>query len=89
MNRMLYAMEYIGLRATVARSPSQNRIGISGKVIDETKNTFVIEQSNNKVVRIPKANAIFMFKKGNEKFEIDGNKILYRPEERTKKIFEK
>jgi len=89
MDRKLYAIEYIGLMATIVKSPSKNRIGISGKVVDETKNTFAIEQSNDKVVKIPKGNTVFAFKKGNEKFEIEGSKILYRPEERTKKIYEK
>ena len=88
MSRETRAMEYIGLEAFVLKSPSKNRIGISGKVVDETKNTFSIEQKNGKVARIPKKNTGFLFRKGKEKFEIDGSTIIYRPEERTKKVFE-
>jgi len=88
MSKERYAIEYIGLKASVLKNPSKNRMGISGKVVDETKNTFIIEQTSGKVVRIPKKNSSFLFHKGNEKFEIDGNKIIYRPEERTKKVFE-
>jgi len=86
--KVLYALEYIGLNVKVTKSPSKTRIGISGKVIDETKNTFMIENSEGRVLKIPKQSTVFMFKKGNEKFEVDGNKIVYRPEDRTKKILE-
>jgi ribonuclease P protein subunit POP4 len=88
MKKELYALEYIGLKASVVKSPSKNRIGIEGKVVDETKNTFVIEKKDGNVVNIPKANTTFRFWKGKEKMEIEGNKVMYRPEERTKKIFE-
>ncbi|MEM2974116.1 MAG: ribonuclease P protein subunit [Candidatus Micrarchaeia archaeon] len=88
MGKEIYATEYIGLRMTIVKSPSRNRIGISGKVIDETRNTFSIEQADGRVIRIPKKDSVFLFRKGDEKFEVDGNKIMYRPEDRTKKVFE-
>ena len=88
MDKVIYAIEYIGLMATIVKSPSRKRIGISGKVVDETKNTIMIEKSDGKVARIPKESTTFAFRKGNERFEIDGSRIMYRPEDRTKKIFE-
>lgn len=82
---MKHAIEYIGLRVTVTRSPSKERIGISGVVVDETKNTFVIEKDDGNEVTIPKQSSSFRFKKDGETFDIDGSSIAFRPEERPKK----
>lgn len=81
-----YLIEYIGLKTKVVNSPSKERIGISGLVVDETKNTFFVEKADKQVVKIPKKNSVFLFTKEGKTFEIQGSKILYRPEERIKKI---
>jgi ribonuclease P protein subunit POP4 len=81
-----YLIEYIGLEVEVIDSSSPERIGISGIVIDETKNTFKIEKKNGKEVVIPKKGTKFLFKRGKETFLVEGSKILYSPEERLKKI---
>lgn len=80
-------LEYIGLRVKVLRAPGREREGIEGKVIDETKNTFLIEKEDGRVVKIPKAGTLFRFvdAKGNS-FDVDGSRILYRSEERAKKL---
>jgi len=82
---MKHAIEYIGLRVTVTRSPSKERIGITGVVVDETKNTFVIEKDDGKEVTIPKQSSSFRFNKGGETFDVDGSDIAFRPEDRPKK----
>ena len=81
-----YLIEYIGLKVVVLNSPSKERIGISGLVIDENKFTFVIENKDKQLVKFPKKNSVFRFKREGREFEIQGSKILYRPEERIKKI---
>jgi len=81
-----YLIEYIGLEVEVVDSSSPERIGITGLVVDETKNTFKIEKKNGKEVVIPKKGAKFLFRKGKETFIVEGSKILYPPEERIKKI---
>jgi len=81
-----YLMEYIGLEVEIADSSSPERIGISGLVVDETKNAFKIEKKNGKEVVIPKKGAKFLFRKGEKTFLVEGSKILYSPEERLKKI---
>jgi ribonuclease P protein subunit POP4 len=86
IKNLKYLIEYIGLETVVINSSSPERIGIKGMVVDETKNSFVIEKNDGKEVRIPKKGSLFLFKKGNESFEVEGSKILYRPEERLKKI---
>ncbi len=57
---------------------------IFGTVIDETKNTLLINY-NGKIKRIVKNNSIFSFKVNNEKIEVDGKFINNRPEDRIKK----
>ncbi len=76
-NNNILVHEMIGLNVKVVESSDPHRIGIKGKIIDETKNTFVLE--NKKV--IPKKECVFEFDVG-EKIIVDGKKILKRPEDR-------
>lgn len=57
--------------------------GIVGKIIDETKKTFVIELEKKRI-RILKKDNIFEFSLNNKKKIVDGNKLIMRPEERIK-----
>jgi len=77
--------ELIGLNAKVAKSTNRNSVGISGKVIDETRNTLVIRQNNdNKIV--PKETTVIQFTLPNGTvIEVEGNAIIGRPEDRVKK----
>ena len=77
--------EIIGLNAEVIESSDVSRIGIRGKVIDETKNVFVLE-SKKGLVKVPKNEAVFEFKIGNEKAVIEGRFLNVRPQERTKML---
>lgn len=70
--------EYIGKSIEVLSSPNNTLIGKKGKILDETKESFVI--SNGKTIRILKRNNLF---KINDK-KIDGSMIAKRPEERIK-----
>jgi ribonuclease P protein subunit POP4 len=81
-----YAMEFIGLHAKVVKSGSKERIGISGLVIDETKNLLVIERKDGRIVKVPKADTLFRFVKDRKPFDIDGSRICFRPEDRPKKV---
>jgi ribonuclease P protein subunit POP4 len=77
--------ELIGLDAKVAKSTNRDSVGISGKVIDETRNTLVIRQNNSDKV-VPKETTIFQFTLSNGSVvEVDGNAIVGRPEDRVKK----
>ncbi len=77
--------ELIGLNAKVTKSTNQDSIGISGKVIDETRNTLIIRHNNdNKTV--PKETTVFQFTLPNGSIvEVEGNAIIGRPEDRVKK----
>jgi len=82
----LYIIEYIGLPVKVVKSRSKTLLGVKGVIIDESKNTFLVERGDGKVVRIPKAGNIFRFERYGKVFDIDGSLICFRPEERPKKI---
>ena len=73
------AEEYIGSVLEILQSRNSTLKGVKGKVLDETKHSFLI-QANNKKKRIMKKGNMF---KINEKI-INGDKINKRPEERIK-----
>jgi ribonuclease P protein subunit POP4 len=77
--------EFIGTKAKVAKSSNSNCVGIAGKVIDETRNTFTLSQEGKKKVII-KNSAIFHFSFPDGTIvEIDGKFMVGRPEDRMKR----
>lgn len=76
---MMYKQEFIGKTITITKSNNKEQEGITGKIVDETKNTFKIK-TKQKTIIILKNNKTFTIQ--NEK--IEGNKITKRPEERVK-----
>jgi ribonuclease P protein subunit POP4 len=79
-----YAMEYIGLRVNIVRSPDKSKIGLSGNVVDETARTFIIEVKGGRTVRIPKAGSVFRFRTPSGDIDVEGSRICRRPEDRAK-----
>jgi RNase P/RNase MRP subunit p29 len=55
--------------------------GVSGMIVDETRETIVIESEGVRKV-VSKRPAKFMFEDG----EVLGSKIAYRPQDRIKKV---
>ncbi len=83
----IFYHELIGLEVKIIEYPDKNLVGLTGKVIDETQKTLLIEMSNGKRVRIFKFHGVFQFTLPNkEKVIIRGVQILGRPEERLKNI---
>ncbi len=79
--------EIIGLEIKIVSSKNPLLNNLEGIVIGETKNTLKI-LSNNKKKIIPKNVCIFQFKlKSGEIVEINGEKLVGRPEERLKRRF--
>jgi ribonuclease P protein subunit POP4 len=76
--------ELIGLRAEVTESSNKFNVGISGKVVDETKNTLVIKTKKGEK-KIQKHQAKFMFMLNEKKVVVDGSLLVARPEDRVKK----
>ncbi|MBS7639248.1 MAG: ribonuclease P protein subunit [Candidatus Bathyarchaeia archaeon] len=78
--------EFIGLEVKVVRSTNPSCIGLSGRVIDETKNTFKILSRDGEKVLI-KENCIFHFTLPDKTvIEVDGKVLIGRPEDRVKRI---
>jgi ribonuclease P protein subunit POP4 len=77
--------ELIGLHVKVTDSKDPTWKGKFGLIVDETKNTFLIE-INDQQKMIAKKTAKFEFDIDGIKIEINGSKIAYRPEDRIKKV---
>jgi len=77
--------ELIGLEAEVVASRHPGYVGIRGRVIDETRNMFVIEHGGRRKM-VPKAVCTFHFTfPDGTVVEIDGRLLVGRPEDRLKK----
>lgn len=74
--------ELIGMDILVSGAANPKQKGLSGRVIDETKNLLVIETPKG-VRRIPKARSTFVVRlPGRETVEIDGSVMVLAPEKR-------
>lgn len=77
--------EFIGTAAHVAQSTHAGYLGLSGRVIGETRNTFTLD-SEGTTKQIVKENAVFNFAFNDGTIvEIDGKLLVGRPEDRLKK----
>lgn len=77
--------EFIGLETTVVKSSNPDVVGLSGKVVEETRNTLTILQDNTENV-IVKDTSVFEFVLPDKTVvEIDGKVVLGRPEDRLKR----
>ena len=77
--------EFIGLEAKVVKSLNPDVVGIKGRVVDETRNTFAILHNENRKVVI-KDTAVFEFvMPDGTVIEIDGKQVMGRPEDRIRK----
>ncbi len=74
--------EFIGLDVVVLSAPYS---GVSGKVVDETKNTFTISSAGTERM-VPKPGNEFRFIFENGHMDIKGTEIQHRPEDRIKKV---
>lgn len=72
--------ELIGLWCEVLYSTNKNQEGIKGVVEDETKNMLCIQGK-----KIQKKYAKFRFTFGKEDVIVNGDELLFRPEDRTKR----
>ena len=79
--------ELIGLRAKVSSSRSAPHKGLSGLVVDETKNTIVLLGKQGKERAVPKKGCVFLFTlPGGAKASLAGDAIAFRPYDRPKKV---
>ena len=77
------AHELIGLQAAVRESTDKGRIGLKGKIVDETKNLIVMETGAGEK-KLPKREIKLEIALGSEKVLLDCGRIMQRPEDRVK-----
>jgi ribonuclease P protein subunit POP4 len=71
--------ELIGLKCKITRATNPSLIGLEGIVVDETKHMLVLS-SGIREKKIPKREVVLKF----GEIEIDGKKLVGRPEDRVK-----
>ena len=77
--------ELIGLSVIVAESTDNGQVGISGMIVDETRNTFLVETERG-LKRIPKSNTSLTFALQNgQKVKVSGSILISQPENRISK----
>jgi len=75
--------ELIGLEVAIVRASDPSLVGVQGRVVDETRNTVVVETAGREK-RVPKQGSRFRFMVQGG-VEVEGDEILFRPEDRVKK----
>ncbi len=83
-NRNIVLNELIGLKAKITKSLDKKQRGLSGVVIDETKNTIVLDTRLG-AKKIVKRISVFRFYSGRSSFTVEGEEICFRPHERIEK----
>lgn len=77
--------EFIGLTVKVVESGCESYLGVSGTVIDETKNLLFIE-AEKRILKIPKVGSTFLFQLRDGAAAVEGGMIEIRSEDRTKRL---
>lgn len=73
--------ELIGLYTTVVESNDPGIIGLTGKVVDETKSMIILDTETG-IKKIAKENTQWKFSIGNTETLVSGNMLAKRPQER-------
>lgn len=73
--------EFIGSKVEVIDSQNESLIGLKGKIVDETKNMFTLEDGK----KLIKSQSTFKMKIKNQTITIKGDILVGRPEDRLKK----
>jgi len=77
--------EFIGTKGKVVKSTHSSIVGFSGRIVDETRNTFRLQDGcERKTIAKNFATFHFSFPDGTI-VEIDGKLLAGRPEDRIKK----
>ena len=79
--RVFLRHEFIGRRLRVIESAHPPYRTMEGNVVDETQHTFMVRTQAG-IRMIPKAGNTFLI----DGKRIDGRRIMFRPEDRIKKI---
>jgi ribonuclease P protein subunit POP4 len=78
--------EFIGLKAKIVWSSNPSYVGISGRVLDETRNTFTILHKGKEKVIVKEVSVFHFTLQDGTVIEVDGGVLVGRPEDRVKKV---
>ena len=81
-DKKLVKYEFIGTEMEIIDSKNTSLIGLKGKISDETKNMFIMDNGK----RIIKSQCIFKMKINKKNSKIDGKDLVGRSEDRIKKL---
>lgn len=73
--------ELIGLDVTIVESTNRNLIGLSGKIIDETKSMFNIDTA--------KGSKLISKSHNNWKFDLDGSQVIVNGSSIARRSYER
>jgi ribonuclease P protein subunit POP4 len=77
--------ELIGLEVRVANSSNPSQIGLKAQVVDETRNTFLLE-TKDRVLRLAKKNTSLIFTMPDgQNVGVYGSILISQPENRISK----
>ena len=83
-NKNIVLGELIGLKVRIIDSLDRKQKGMVGNIIDETKNTLIMETTEGKRSFV-KRNSRFRFYTPEGSCEVEGREIDFRPDERIEK----
>ena len=77
--------EFIGLEMQVISSSDPTHVGRTGRILDETRQTFTVSTENGEK-RFAKNDLVFQVFVDGKEMVVEGNNIIFRPEDRPKRI---
>jgi ribonuclease P protein subunit POP4 len=80
----IHKHEFLGRTVKVVSQSDKSWEGVTGKIVNETKNTFLMEINGVERV-LPKKNTVLSLKIKDEEIKVDVSKLTFRPEDRIKK----
>ncbi len=78
--------ELLGRHVTLVASSDPGLVGVSGEVLDETMKTLVVATGDGRRLVVPKTAVTLRFELDGRTVTLEGSRILYRPEDRIKKV---
>jgi len=81
--------ELIGLHATVVESTNRDNVGLSGRIIDESRNLITLESSGREKKAAKHGNTFEFRLSGSDTVRVEGGLIVGRPEDRVTKRLRK
>ena len=88
MLRQTTRAELIGKEVEIVKAKNKILNNMKGKIIDETRNMIMV-QTDSGIKKVIKDQASFRIKSEKELVEIEGIKLVNRPEDRLKRVRKK